>query len=199
MNELTQLRDNISMNDGSQSVEDNARAMLERITPKQREVLRLALVRKSSKEIARELNIVARSVDQRLDAARTTLGVSTRFEAARKFKDLVSLGEGLAASERLTSEPFMLGEGAADGGSNEGEQPLYVFGDALQFSPKTVWERSAEIEPDTWRQFVPGLPSAASGSRDRIMWIVIGALTILALVLVGLAVADSLTRLFGEG
>lgn len=172
---------------------DDQRAMLNKVTPKQREVLRLALVRKSSKEIARELGIVARSVDQRLDAARITLDATSRFEAARKFYDLI------CTSERLTSDPFILGESGGDRRSEAGEQSLYVFGDALQFSARPVWEGAAATIPDTWRRFVPGLPSAASGSRDRIMWIVIGAVAILALVLVGLAVAESLERLVGGG
>ena len=193
MSELAQLRDRIDPVDDRPRLDDVQRATFDKITPKQREVLRLALIRKSSKEIARELGIAARSVDQRLDAARITLGVTTRFEAARKFYDL------LCASERLTSDPFMLGDGGVERRGESGEQSLYVFGDALQFSPHAVWEGSAEADQGTWRRFVPGLPSAASGSGDRIMWIVIGAMAILALVLLGLGVVEGLERLIGGG
>lgn len=192
MEELSALRDRTDPVENRPWLTDDQRATLDKVTPKQREVLRLALVRKSSKEIARELGIAARSVDQRLDAARITLGASTRFEAARKFYDL------LCASERLTSDPFMLGEGGADRPVGSGEQSLYVFGDALQFSAHPVWEPSANTIPATWRRFVPGLPSAESGSGDRIMWIMIGAISILALVLIGLAVVESLRRVIGE-
>ena len=172
---------------------DEQRAMLEKITPKQREVLRLALVRKSSKEIARELGIVARSVDQRLDAARITLGAATRFEAARKFYDLA------CASEQLTSDPFMLGESDLHRRGERGEPSNYVFGDALNFRAQPAWEISAEAIPTTWRRFVPGLPSAASGSADRIKWIVFGAVSILALVILGVGVVESLERLIDGG
>ncbi|WP_195908635.1 helix-turn-helix transcriptional regulator [Novosphingobium sp. Gsoil 351] len=172
---------------------EEQRAQLARITPKQREVLRLALVRKSSKEIGRELGIAPRSVDQRLDAARITLGAASRFEAARKFNALVRTSEG------LTSEPFLLGESGAERGGMAGEQPLYVFGDALHFSGGPAWEDSTPVDPAAWQRFVPGLPSAASGSRDRIVWIMIGAVSILTLVLIGLAVVESLKRLVDGG
>ena len=172
---------------------DEERASFEKLSPKLREVLRLTFLRKSSKEIGRELGIAPRSVDQRLDAARIILGASTRFEAARIYYDLV------CASEGLTSDPFLLGEGGSQQRSGGGEQSLYVFGEALSFSANAVWENSAEVGLKTWRRFVPGLPSAASGSGDRIMWIMIGALSILALVLIGLAVVDSLKRVVGGG
>ena len=193
MHNLAQLQDRFDTVDDYPNLDENERAMLDKITPKQREVLRLALIRKSSKEIARELGIAARSVDQRLDAARITLGASTRFQAARKFYDL------LCASERLTSDPFLLGESGFGRRGEGGEQSLYVFGDALAFSAPAVWESSAEVKPITWRRFAPGLPSATSGLGDRIMWIVIGAIAILMLVVLGLAATESLERLIGSG
>ena len=172
---------------------EEQRAQLSKISPKQRDALRLALVRKSSKEIGRELGIGPRAVDQRLDAARITFGSGSRFEAARQFDALIR------ASEGLTSEPFLLGDNGVERRSGSGEQPLYVFGDALQFSGGPAWEDSTPVDPITWQRFVPGLPSAVSGSRDRIMWIVIGAVSILALVLIGLAVVESLKRVVGGG
>ena len=189
MQTLAEQRDSLDPTDRGQRHGDEGQATLEKITPKQGEALRLALVRKSSKEIARELGIAARSVDQRLDAARLTLGAGTRWEAARKYYDLI------CASERLTSDPFMLGEAGADRRCEPGEQPHYVFGDALNFTVDPAWEFGAKPQPAPWRRFVPGLPSAASGSADRIVWIVFGAVSILALVLLGLGVVDGLERL----
>ena len=193
MSDLVESCDGSDLLDDRPHFADEERASFEKLTPKLREVLRLTLLRKSSKEIGRELGIAPRSVDQRLDAARIILRASNRFEAARIYYDLV------CASEGLTSDPFLLGEGGSQQPSGGGEQSLYVFGDALSFPANAVWENSAEVEIKTWRRFVPGLPSAASGSGDRIMWIMIGALSILALVLIGLAVVDSLKRVVGGG
>ena len=186
-------RDGIDLLDDRPRFADVERASFEKLSPKLREVLRLALLRKSSKEIGRELGIAPRSVDQRLDAARIILGASSRFEAARIYYDLV------CASEGLTSDPFLLGEGGSQQRSGGGEQSLYVFGDALSFPANAVWKNSAEVEIKTWRRFVPGLPSAASGSGDRIVWIMIGALSVLTLVLLGLGVVEGLKGLAGGG
>ncbi len=49
----------------------------------QRACLRMVLLHMSSKDIARELDISPHTVDQRLRVAIQTLGVSSRFEAAR--------------------------------------------------------------------------------------------------------------------
>ena len=193
MGALAAPRDQINLIDTRSAISEEQSAVLEKITPKQREALRLALLHKSSKEIGRELGIAPRSVDQRLDAARIVLGASGRFDAARKFYDL------LCASERLTSDPFLLGESGFGRRDESGEQSLYVFGDALAFSAPAVWESSAEVEPVTWRRFAPGLPSATSGLGDRIMWIVIGAFAILTLVVLGLAATEGLERLIGSG
>ncbi len=161
MVDIAQLSDHRRKLDGQYDMSEEQFDILKKITPKQREVLRLTFVGKTSKEIALELGIVPRSVDQRLDAARITLGASTRAEAARKFYDLHR------ASEGLTSDPFMLGEVGSDQRGQPGERPLYVFGDALQFHGPSVWKASISAEHGTWRRFVPGLPSVVSGSGGR--------------------------------
>ena len=81
-------------------------ALLTKISEKQADALRLTLLGESSKEIARKLKVTPRGIDQRLDAARKTLGAASRGEAARKFYQLY------CASEGLTSDPFLLGEHA---------------------------------------------------------------------------------------
>ena len=53
-----------------------------RLTDRQLECLRLVVERKSSKEIARILNISKSAVDQRIKSACLALGVSTRDQAA---------------------------------------------------------------------------------------------------------------------
>jgi DNA-binding CsgD family transcriptional regulator len=57
-----------------------------KLTQKQREVMQLVVERKSSKEIARILNIAKPTVDQRIASARQTLGAPNRDAAAILFQ-----------------------------------------------------------------------------------------------------------------
>lgn len=164
-----------------------------KLTSKQREALRLSLVRKSSKEIARELGISARAVDQRLDAARIILEAKNRFEAGRVFRTY------LRGSEGFTSDPFLLGRSGQERRGEGCEPSLYVLGEALHFSAEAAWDRGMENNSATWRRFAPKLPSTTSSVSDRIIWIVIGAVAFLTLALVGLSAWDSLKeRLAGN-
>ena len=58
-------------------------ARFDRVTEPQRECLRLVLTRHNSKEIAQTLGVSPVTVDKRIGRAVGTLGVATRFEAAR--------------------------------------------------------------------------------------------------------------------
>ena len=70
--------------------------LLSSLTAKQREVLDLVLLHKSSKEIARSLHISHYTVDQRISAARQKFGVNSRGELARAYSRLVDLCEETA-------------------------------------------------------------------------------------------------------
>ena len=59
--------------------------MLEELTDKQREVLDLLVLHKTSKQIARDLDISPHTVDQRITAARRKLGVESRGELAAVY------------------------------------------------------------------------------------------------------------------
>jgi DNA-binding CsgD family transcriptional regulator len=74
---------------------------LQRLTNAQREVLRLWHVRKSAKEIGRELGITHWAVNERLRSARRVLGVATSGEAAR----LLAEAEAGGAYKRLVCDP----------------------------------------------------------------------------------------------
>ncbi len=60
---------------------------LERLTPRERDCLRLVARHLQSKEIARRLNISEHTVDGYLREACRRLGASNRREAARRFAD----------------------------------------------------------------------------------------------------------------
>lgn len=189
MNEDTELAESVRSRTAPPAISVEDRALLAKLSPKQCEALKLVLLGKTSKDMARELGVSPSALDQRLDSARRILGVSDRAKAARKFYELH------CACERLTGDPFLVGPAAGDRGSGERDPSHYVFGDALTFTAPAAWEHSAQAMPDTWRGFAPGLPSATSRPEQRIMWIVIGALSILVLVILGLAAVEGLTRL----
>src|SRR5688572_6789255 len=96
--------------------------LVERLTPREREILRLVDRHLSSKQIARELGIRKDTVDEHLDKARQRLGVASRFEAARL----------LAASEGPASAPVIVPPGSPIAW---GPPPVGVSDDPHQASP----------------------------------------------------------------
>jgi len=77
---------------------------VEQLTDAQRECLRLVGRGFQSKEIARELGISIDGVNKRLAGAMGTLGVSSRFEAARRLADHEA-GEGY---QPLVGQPVVV-------------------------------------------------------------------------------------------
>lgn len=81
-----------------------AQDLLDSITERQRAVLDLVLEHRTSKEIARELDIAPNTVDQRLNAARNKLNARDRAETARIYGHLLSLcGESTYGSSVIDS------------------------------------------------------------------------------------------------
>lgn len=72
-----------------------------RLTEAQREALRLWHVRKSAKEIGRELGITHWAVNERLRSARRLLGVTSSGEAAR----LLAAAEAEEGYKRIVCDP----------------------------------------------------------------------------------------------
>jgi DNA-binding CsgD family transcriptional regulator len=68
-----------------------ARSCFDSITDRQKEVLNLVLQHRTSKEIARALNIAPNTVDQRINAVRDKLGARDRAETARIYAALEQL------------------------------------------------------------------------------------------------------------
>ncbi len=63
------------------------------LTEKQRAVLDLLIEHKTSKQIARELEISPYTVDQRITAARRKLGVATRNELAAAYRGVRGISQ----------------------------------------------------------------------------------------------------------
>lgn len=66
----------------SQNSSSDLIALASKLSPKQKQCLRLVLQHKTSKEMAKELGVTSHAVDMRLRTAMAALGVSSRLEAA---------------------------------------------------------------------------------------------------------------------
>lgn len=109
--------------------------LIEQLTDKQCEALEGVWQRLSSKEIARQLDISPRSVDQRLDAARRTLGVTDRNEAARLYAAAKQIPYALTSEQFTVSSEHQseLSEGRTSGSE-------HVFEDVLTIRERTPWD-----------------------------------------------------------
>jgi DNA-binding CsgD family transcriptional regulator len=102
------------------------------LSDKQREVLDLVVARKSSKEIARILNISKPTVDQRITSARAKFGAANRNELVTYY---------LASSQlcdRVTYDPAYLpdpGPTGAPTGQEAIKGPVFSVADVAGFSP----------------------------------------------------------------
>lgn len=106
------------------------------LTVKQREVLDLVLMHKSSKEIARTLNISPYTVDQRITAARQKLGSATRGELARSYSKLKSLCEETAYDfPYVETEEFPLQQPSRD----QQVDPVFRLSDASLVKMDAPW------------------------------------------------------------
>lgn len=72
-------------------------ALIDSLTPREREILRLAALRLGDKEIAQQLSLSPRTVQNHLHRAYEKLGVSNRIQASRLLSDHYS-GESITMS-----------------------------------------------------------------------------------------------------
>ncbi|MEG3088389.1 helix-turn-helix transcriptional regulator [Sphingomonas sp. PB4P5] len=124
-------------------------ARFDRVTEPQRECLRLVLTRHNSKEIAQTLGVSPVTVDKRIGRAVGTLGVATRFEAAR----LLALHEGgtyqplvyqppdivLPVDSAITGASEALAPTGDSDAAGAGWLPLRPRGG--RYNTLTVWQR----------------------------------------------------------
>lgn len=153
-----------------------------RLTDKQRACLDLLLERKTSKQIARVLDISKPTVDQRIAAARLVLGAQDRDEAALSYARLK------ATYDRVTYDPVqvplppkLLPSNFPDGDPGETS--------ALEDGAFISSGSSASSPPfgDIWRPDHP--------PTKRVMMMAAMLVVVAILILVGLAIGHALTRL----
>lgn len=120
---------------------------IDKLTPRELEILQLAAYRLGDKEIAQRLNLSPRTVQNHLHRVYEKLGVSDRLQAARRLSDYYS-GKSfslspapLAGSDAGVAEDVVkpLGDGKAPGGAlyrryvalNEWRRPRKLGGSVL--------------------------------------------------------------------
>jgi len=169
------------MMEGSQSSAVADRACWDRLTDKHRACLDLLVERKTSKQIARELDIAKPTVDQRITAARNILGAADRDETALRYARLKGI------YDRIICDPVILPL-----------PPSLVPSDFADGDPSGPMSQvQGGAKDGSWGQ---GLPFGKVGSHDQ------GSLARLAMVaamfaviiiglLGGLGIAQALTRL----
>ncbi|MEH6756187.1 MAG: sigma factor-like helix-turn-helix DNA-binding protein [Parasphingorhabdus sp.] len=164
---------------------ENEAARVAKLTEKQRECLHLVVLRKSSKEIARVLDISKPAVDQRLDSARRTLDVATRDEAAIVYARVSGTYDRIIYDPAyLPSEPEMTAK------ASQGEQPEpFMLEEAA-----VPYGFNSTHESDHWLQAFKE-PGDNLGTVQRLALIVGMTIGILAIVLIGLSVSQSLSGL----
>ena len=155
------------------------------LTAKQREVLDLLIEHKTSKEIARRLEISPHTVDQRIQFAKEKLGASSRSEVAQLYRQLVEI------CGQLTYQDSRIAASAAEADNGPGTQagPL----SALRRRERTYPNQPRETERDY--PVVPELFEGRYGTLIRLGAIIVIAVFLVFLVLGGLAIYSTLSEL----
>lgn len=157
-----------------------------RLTDKQRQCMQLVVMRKSSKEIARELGIAKPTVDQRIASARHILGARNRDEAALIFARATEIYDRIIYDPACVSkvsqhaETFFSEERQTIGLTLE--EPAIPFSGVTEYQPRLSpnfgWSTSVDLSTNARLLIIVGL-----------------TVGILSIVLIALAVAQSLEGL----
>jgi DNA-binding CsgD family transcriptional regulator len=152
------------------------------LSPRERECLALTAQLHSSKEIARQLQIRASTVDGYLNSATMKLGAASRRDAARLF-----------LAHAANSTPYFLrGQDSWVG------EPALVKADLTgqDIDPDTaVGENKSFLEIDLFRK---GRSNNSSTIRERLKAIVITSLIIVVLFASSVVVIETLSELFSK-
>lgn len=139
-----------------------------KLTPRELEIVRLAGLRLGDKEIAQQLNLSPRTVQNHLHRAYEKLGVSDRLQAARRLSDLYSGGSIplFDAAPTAPMEPVSAAPSMALGGGK---------------ARRSLYERYVALEG--WRR-----PRKLGGS---LLWLILGwSLVWLIIAAVGASLAN---------
>ena len=147
--------------------ESQASQILEQATDKQVEALDLAASGFTSKQIARELGVAPRTVDQRIDTLRKKCGGIARGDLVRLYRQ----SKEMCGS--TTYDPFPHTVSQSDKAQSEPPKEVsLVFEDALSLDDRADWDRG-----ELWKR--PGLQPSDLGPMARLGAVVAAALVLL--------------------
>jgi DNA-binding CsgD family transcriptional regulator len=158
--------------------------LLGRLTPKERDVLDRILDYRTTKDIARDLNVAPNTVDMRLRSAREKLSCDSRKDLARIYGALrQTCGETTCGSsviapmdQRRVAPP------------SEAKAAEFVFRDVSAITMPAPWDTGPSIE-------LPEVLDKRFGKLWRWVAIPAGALAIALIALALLAIANQLGML----
>ena len=156
------------------------------LTAKQREVLDLLIQHKTSKEIARRLDISPYTVDQRIHFAKDKLGARTRGEVAMVYRRLKEICGHSVYGESGIGIPV-------EDGDDPGGAQLPLPEPA---PPEPVGDDRVP-EPEADYSVVPELFDGRYGTLVRLGAIFVIAVMLVFIVLGGLAIYSQLSQLLG--
>lgn len=150
------------------------------LTDKQHEALMMACAHLTSKQIAVKLGVAPVSIDKRIDGVRAKLGYISRVE-------LLHLYQSWQGYDRTLPEPIILTPQAplVEEQVERIDEPVYRFEDTLAFDARASWDQPFGYP---W----PGLRPSELGTGGKLLAILAGAVAILMVVVLSLAVATSL-------
>jgi DNA-binding CsgD family transcriptional regulator len=157
-----------------------AESVFRALTEKQHEALTLACGHLTSKQIAIRLGVAPVSVDKRIDGVRAKLGNISRVE-------LLHLYQTWQGYDRTLPDPIILPSQAPLAADPEQQiaEHVYRFEDSLAFDVRASWDRSFDY-------LRPGLKPSDLSAGGKILVMLVGAVAILMVVVLSLAVATSL-------
>lgn len=166
----------------------SARKILESLTQKQRDVLDHLIDFKTSKEIARLLEISPHTVDQRIQFSKKKLGATSRSDVASNYRRLLEICEPLTYEDsRIDHRAIPLENGTAD-----------EIGSHLYLLPPDRMNAEREGEGDKGKRLVPEIFDGRYGALFRIGAILLIAGGFVLVGLVGLIMFDMLSELFAS-
>jgi DNA-binding CsgD family transcriptional regulator len=165
----------------------NEESLLASLTEKQRQVLDLLIEHKTSKEIARLLNISPHTVDQRIQFAKEKLGAGSRGELAVVYRRLLEICGKMTYDDSGIAARVPEGDGTTEPGELP-EQPS---------TPKPTKSGPPETEEPDY-QAGGKLLEGRYGTLIRIGAIVGIAVLLLLVVLGTLATFLQLSQLLGK-
>lgn len=156
-----------------------------KLTAKQRECLHLVVHRKSSEEIARILNISKPAVDQRLISARRVLGAASRYEAAAIY------ARASGGYDHIIHAPA----GVPDDIVSDPELPKGKQPNSFMLEEILVKHDVDRAHETNFLSEIEKEPGEALGACQRIAIMMVLTIGILAIVLIGFSISQSLSSL----